>query len=110
MLWAKVFFGPCTPYQYRLSGPGNWSGARQAIFTQWERVSQPFRTREIPDNTNKFGLCSPLMLTFTGTVIIVVLFSKGKIVTTLEAATEMLNKSTVFLRELWFSLPQNPDM
>lgn len=50
------------------------------------------------------------MLTFTGTVIIVVIFSKGKIVTTLEAATEMLNKSTVFLRELWFSLPQNPDM
>ncbi|XP_039896094.1 flavin-containing monooxygenase 5-like isoform X1 [Simochromis diagramma] len=110
VLWAKVFFGPCTPYQYRLSGPGNWSGARQAIFTQWERVSQPFRTREIPDNTSKFGLCSPLMLTFTGTVIIVVLFSKGKIVTTLEAATEMLNKSTGFLRELWFSLPQNPDM
>ncbi|CAI5640022.1 dimethylaniline monooxygenase [N-oxide-forming] 5 isoform X1 [Oreochromis niloticus] len=109
-LWAKVFFGPCTPYQYRLSGPGNWSGARQAIFTQWERVAQPFRTREIPENTSKFGLCSPLMLTFTGTVIIVVLFSKDKIVPTLEAVTEMLNKSTVFLRELWFSLPQNPDM
>lgn len=50
------------------------------------------------------------MLTFTGTVIIVVLFSKDKIVPTLEAVTEMLNKSTVFLRELWFSLPQNPDM
>ncbi|KAL4000274.1 tripartite motif-containing protein 16 [Sarotherodon galilaeus] len=110
VLWAKVFFGPCTPYQYRLSGPGNWSGARQAIFTQWERVAKPFRTREIPENTSKFGLCSPLMLTFTGTVIIVVLFSKDKIVPTLEAVTEMLNKSTVFLRELWLSQPQNPDM
>ncbi|NXJ08022.1 FMO3 monooxygenase, partial [Odontophorus gujanensis] len=37
-LALKVFFGPCTPYQFRLTGPGKWSGARRAIFTQWDRT------------------------------------------------------------------------
>ncbi len=36
-LFREVMFGPCTPYQYRLFGPGAWSGARQAIMTQWQR-------------------------------------------------------------------------
>ncbi|KAG9483378.1 flavin-containing monooxygenase 5-like [Eleutherodactylus coqui] len=40
-----VFFGPCTPYQYRLTGPGKWSGAREAIFTQWKRIIKPTQTR-----------------------------------------------------------------
>ncbi|XP_030583360.1 dimethylaniline monooxygenase [N-oxide-forming] 5-like [Archocentrus centrarchus] len=79
MLWAKVFFGPCTPFQYRLSGPGNWPGARQAILTQWERVAQPFRTREVPEKTSRFALCSLLLLIFAGTVIMAVLLSRNKI-------------------------------
>ncbi|XP_076009749.1 flavin-containing monooxygenase 5-like [Genypterus blacodes] len=41
----SVMFGPCTPYQYRLQGPGKWAGARQAILTQMERVTQPMQTR-----------------------------------------------------------------
>uniref|UniRef100_A0A665UVN2 Flavin-containing monooxygenase n=1 Tax=Echeneis naucrates TaxID=173247 RepID=A0A665UVN2_ECHNA len=45
VLWVKVVFGPCTPYQYRLTGPGQWAGARHAILTQWKRVAQPFKTR-----------------------------------------------------------------
>ncbi|XP_043076165.1 flavin-containing monooxygenase 5-like [Puntigrus tetrazona] len=45
----RVFFGPCTPYQYRLSGPGHWRGARQAILTQWDRVAKPMKTRSIPE-------------------------------------------------------------
>ncbi|XP_017284216.1 flavin-containing monooxygenase 5 [Kryptolebias marmoratus] len=45
-LGLKLLFGPCTPYQYRLRGPGKWAGARQAIFTQWERVAQPMQTRQ----------------------------------------------------------------
>lgn len=46
----QAFVGPCTPYQYRLVGPGSWDGARQAILTQWERVTQPFKTRVVPDS------------------------------------------------------------
>ncbi|XP_042530267.1 dimethylaniline monooxygenase [N-oxide-forming] 4 [Dipodomys spectabilis] len=44
----EVFFGPCTPYQYRLMGPGKWNGARKAILTQWDRTLKPLKTRIIP--------------------------------------------------------------
>ncbi|KFV20680.1 Dimethylaniline monooxygenase [N-oxide-forming] 5, partial [Tauraco erythrolophus] len=37
-LALEVAFGPCTPYQYRLRGPGKWVGAREAILTQRQRV------------------------------------------------------------------------
>ncbi|XP_004706910.1 flavin-containing monooxygenase 5-like [Echinops telfairi] len=43
-LAMEVFFGPCTPYQYRLRGPGKWDGARRAILTQRERIIKPMRT------------------------------------------------------------------
>lgn len=45
----EVFFGPCSPYQYRLVGPGKWDGARNAILTQWDRTMKPLRTRCVPD-------------------------------------------------------------
>lgn len=44
-LALEVFFGPCTPYQYRLQGPGKWDGARRAILTQRERITKPLKTR-----------------------------------------------------------------
>lgn len=43
----SVYFGPSTPYQYRLTGPNSWSGARQAIMSTWTRVAHPFQTRPI---------------------------------------------------------------
>ncbi|KAL1022505.1 hypothetical protein UPYG_G00028580 [Umbra pygmaea] len=49
-LFKKVLWGPVTAYQYRLTGPGKWSGARQAIFTQLDRVFQPFKTRKVEGN------------------------------------------------------------
>nr|KAG5714535.1 hypothetical protein BaRGS_006981 [Batillaria attramentaria] len=33
-----VITGPCTPYQYRLMGPGKWAGARDAILTTMDRI------------------------------------------------------------------------
>uniref|UniRef100_A0A667YP74 Flavin-containing monooxygenase n=1 Tax=Myripristis murdjan TaxID=586833 RepID=A0A667YP74_9TELE len=48
-LGLQVLLGPCTPYQYRLTGPGQWAGARHAILTQWERVCKPFKTRVVPE-------------------------------------------------------------
>lgn len=44
----EVFFGPCSPYQYRLMGPGKWDGARHAILTQWDRTIKPMKTRTLP--------------------------------------------------------------
>ncbi|XP_078332584.1 flavin-containing monooxygenase 5-like isoform X2 [Crassostrea virginica] len=52
-LAASVFFGPATPYQYRLLGPGKWQGAREAIFTQMDRTDYPLATRPLGFNVNK---------------------------------------------------------
>uniref|UniRef100_A0A8D0DP86 Dimethylaniline monooxygenase [N-oxide-forming] n=1 Tax=Salvator merianae TaxID=96440 RepID=A0A8D0DP86_SALMN len=51
-LAMKIFFGPCTSYQYRLTGPGKWEGARKAIMSQWERTLKPTRTRVVEDSSN----------------------------------------------------------
>ncbi|XP_007480830.2 LOW QUALITY PROTEIN: dimethylaniline monooxygenase [N-oxide-forming] 4 [Monodelphis domestica] len=48
-LGKEVFFGPCTSYQYRLTGPGKWDGARNAILTQWDRTLKPLQTRVVDD-------------------------------------------------------------
>ncbi|NWT05340.1 FMO5 monooxygenase, partial [Mionectes macconnelli] len=44
-LALEVAFGPCTPYQYRLRGPGAWAGAREAILTQQQRVIRALQPR-----------------------------------------------------------------
>ncbi|XP_073427661.1 dimethylaniline monooxygenase [N-oxide-forming] 2-like [Dendrobates tinctorius] len=46
----KLVFGPCNSYQFRLTGPAKWSGAREAILTQWDRIKKPLRTRVIKQN------------------------------------------------------------
>ncbi|KAM9324727.1 flavin-containing monooxygenase 5-like [Gastrophryne carolinensis] len=43
----QLFFGPCTPYQYRLCGPGQWRDARKAIMTQNDRINKPTMTRTL---------------------------------------------------------------
>lgn len=104
VLWMKVFFGPCTPYQFRLTGPGRWAGARQAILTQWERVVQPLRTREVPEpKTRRSILCSPLLLTFGGTLIMAVVLSKNTTIPMLQDAAQILESSKTFLEDLWFT-------
>lgn len=52
----EVFFGPCTPYQYRLTGPGKWDGARNAILTQWDRTMKPLKTRFVPDSSKPVSM------------------------------------------------------
>ncbi|KAL8597538.1 hypothetical protein ACOMHN_033409 [Nucella lapillus] len=47
-LGLQVMCGPCTPYQYRLRGPGQWEGARQTILTTMDRVRYPLNTRPLP--------------------------------------------------------------
>jgi len=59
-LALSVFFEPCTPYQYRLQGPGQWEGAAQAIRTQWDRVLAPTRTRVTTLPSQDSGLPSKL--------------------------------------------------
>ncbi|XP_059922510.1 flavin-containing monooxygenase 5-like isoform X2 [Gadus macrocephalus] len=58
----SVLFGPSTPYQYRLRGPGKWAGARQAILTQWDRVIQPMMTNGCNHPEPKRSVLVPLVL------------------------------------------------
>ena len=44
-LAMAVYFGLTTPYQYRLVGPGAWTGARDAILSWRQRILQPLNTR-----------------------------------------------------------------
>lgn len=62
-VWSKVVFGPVTPYQYRLNGPGKWSGARTAILTQMDRVEQPMQTRPCNDPKPQRASRWPLIVT-----------------------------------------------
>lgn len=50
-----MFFGPCTPYQYRLTGPGKWEGARNAIMTQWDRTFKVTKTRIVKESSSPFA-------------------------------------------------------
>ncbi|KAL8177375.1 UNVERIFIED_CONTAM: dimethylaniline monooxygenase [Gekko kuhli] len=55
-LAVQVYFGPCSPYQFRLTGPGKWDGARNAILTQWDRTLKTPRTRVVPSSQSSFPL------------------------------------------------------
>uniref|UniRef100_A0A8D0EHE4 Flavin-containing monooxygenase n=1 Tax=Salvator merianae TaxID=96440 RepID=A0A8D0EHE4_SALMN len=50
-LALTMFFGPCTPFQFRLVGPGKWAGARDAILTQKERIIKPTKTRVVDSSS-----------------------------------------------------------
>lgn len=73
-LALQVFMGPCTPYQYRLTGPGQWAGARHAILTQWERVVQPFRTRVVPDPDSGPSSKVSIILSLSGAALLCYFF------------------------------------
>ncbi|XP_073711979.1 flavin-containing monooxygenase 5-like isoform X2 [Misgurnus anguillicaudatus] len=77
-LGLRVLFGPCTPYQFRLRGPGHWSGARQAILTVWERVAKPMKTRPIPDPKSS-SLLYWLGVAGGAAVIVIIMVKQKKI-------------------------------
>ena len=76
-LALRCFFGPCTPAQYRLMGPGTWEGAKKAIedapgnviYATKTRVCQ--QTKEKGSNTTEF--CLKLLVII---VVIVAIFMK----------------------------------
>lgn len=46
-LFLKLIFGPSVSYQYRLTGPHPWAGARDAIMKCEERVHWPLKRRKV---------------------------------------------------------------
>lgn len=76
-LALAIFFGPCSPYQFRLVGRGRWSGARAAILSQWQRTLQPLRTRVLGDSSSSCpGWCWMCLLALPAALTAAFLFSK----------------------------------
>ncbi|NXO81334.1 FMO4 monooxygenase, partial [Sitta europaea] len=76
-LALAIFFGPCSPCQYRLVGRGSWRGARAAILTQWQRMLQPLRTRVVGDSSSSSsGWCWMCLLALPAALTAGFLFSK----------------------------------
>lgn len=75
----KVMSGPCTPYQFRLNGPGKWKGARQAIFTQWDRVFQPLKTRQVPKQVSGHSHLFIFLSIFTTALVSAALYTTGSL-------------------------------
>ncbi|TSK58147.1 Dimethylaniline monooxygenase [N-oxide-forming] 5 [Bagarius yarrelli] len=96
-LGFRVLLGPCTPYQFRLFGPGQWAGARQAIFTQWERVTQPFKTRGIPVQESHHSHL-PLLLSVSAAALFTVYYTRANI-------PSFLSDVPAILEKLKFHLP-----
>ncbi|XP_030352281.1 dimethylaniline monooxygenase [N-oxide-forming] 5-like isoform X2 [Strigops habroptila] len=67
-LALEVAFGPCTPYQYRLRGPGKWAGARDAILTQRQRIIKPLQTRHVEEHLSAPSM--PLLFKLVGAVAV----------------------------------------
>uniref|UniRef100_A0A8D0KSZ0 Flavin-containing monooxygenase n=1 Tax=Strix occidentalis caurina TaxID=311401 RepID=A0A8D0KSZ0_STROC len=73
-LALEVTFGPCTPYQYRLQGPGKWAGAREAILTQQQRIIKPLQTRHVEKQA--LAPAVPLIFKLVGAVaVLAVIFA-----------------------------------
>ncbi|KAK3594327.1 hypothetical protein CHS0354_024263 [Potamilus streckersoni] len=45
-LWYHVVFGPSSPQQWRLEGPGKWEGAEESILRLEEYLWYPMQTRK----------------------------------------------------------------
>ncbi|KAM6963226.1 flavin-containing monooxygenase 5-like [Aplochiton taeniatus] len=95
-LAMSLMFGPITPYQYRLRGPGNWAGARQAILTQFERMAKPMKTRpsDIPDA--KRSLTRFLVLSAT-TMGLAAYYTRSYFPNILQDLTALLDRMKVYL-------------
>ncbi|XP_068175690.1 flavin-containing monooxygenase 5-like [Antennarius striatus] len=95
-LCLMVMFGPCSPYQYRLRGPGKWAGARQAILTQMERVAQPMQTRPSDKPKPKRSFMRPLVLSLAALGLAAYL-NRNKLPAFLQDPTTLLDKIKMYL-------------
>ncbi|KAM9324780.1 dimethylaniline monooxygenase [N-oxide-forming] 2-like [Gastrophryne carolinensis] len=76
VLAYHLVFGACNSYHFRLTGPGKWSGARDAILMQWDRIEKPLRTR-VPKKDSKLLLPSHVLFIFCGIILMVAVWLMG---------------------------------
>ncbi|XP_056621131.1 flavin-containing monooxygenase 5-like [Triplophysa dalaica] len=91
-LGLKVIFGPCTPYQFRLCGPGRWEGARQAILTQWNRVAQPLKTRSVSEQKSHRSSVSLVFSVSVAALFSALYYSRASLYTLVSDPSVILDK------------------
>lgn len=87
-----VLLGPSTPYQYRLSGPGKWGGARQAILTQWDRVIQPMKTNACNLPESKRSVVGPLVLLAAALGVASCYYNRNSLSSVLQEPSALLDR------------------
>ncbi|NP_944592.1 dimethylaniline monooxygenase [N-oxide-forming] 5 [Danio rerio] len=93
----KIIFGPCTPYQFRLHGPGQWEGARQAILTQWDRVMKPLKTRCREEPQSQSFLHSLIFSVSVAGLLSALYYGRASLQTFLENPSALLDKIRGFV-------------
>lgn len=93
----NIFFGPCTPYQFRLHGPGQWEGARQAILTQWDRVVKPLKTRCREEPQSQSFLHSLIFSVSVAGFLSALYYSRASLQTFIENPSALLDKIRGFV-------------
>ncbi len=96
-LALNVIFGPCTPYQFRLHGPGRWEGARQAILTQWDRVNKPLRTRCTPEPQSQCSSHSLIFSVSVAALLSALYYSRASLHTLIADPSSLLDKIRAFV-------------
>ncbi|KAK7150603.1 hypothetical protein R3I93_011749 [Phoxinus phoxinus] len=96
-LALKIIFGPCTPYQFRLHGPGRWEGARQAILTQWDRVTEPLKTRCAPDPQSQRSSYSLLFSVSVAALLSALYYSRASLHSLIADPSSLIDKIRAFV-------------
>ncbi|CAM4691641.1 unnamed protein product [Leuciscus chuanchicus] len=95
-LALNIIFGPCTPYQFRLHGPGRWEGARQAILTQWDRVTEPLKTRCAPEPQSQRSSYSLLFSVSVAALLSALYYSRASLHLLIADPSSLLDKIRAF--------------
>ncbi|XP_050994039.1 flavin-containing monooxygenase 5-like isoform X5 [Labeo rohita] len=96
-LAVNVIFGPCTPYQFRLHGPGQWEGARQAILTQWDRVAVPLKTRCTPEPQSQRSSHSLIFSVCVAALLSALYYSRDSLQALIADPSSLLDKIRAFV-------------
>ena len=72
LLALKCVFGPCTPPQYRLMGPGSWDGAKQAIEKAHTNTIYATKTRESNQSSSSSTTMVAIIVAIISAIIAIV--------------------------------------
>ena len=71
-LALRCFFGPCTPVQFRILGPGAWAGAKKAIEDAPGNVIYATKTRVLQQKDDKGNKSAAVYLKLLVLLVVVV--------------------------------------